>query len=106
MSSRKSPARRNRLLINIGIQVFGQSHYLVPGTVLLNLRSDDNGQTPARIAGANYAVERICIRQDTRRYFSSCDWRAFVTPVVHGNGNEYWAHRGLRGQVVSARDSS
>src|SRR5271170_3646603 len=70
MRSWKSPARRNRLLIYVGVEVLGKRDDFVPPVVFFNLRAHDEGRVAAGIERANRFVEGSGIRLNDLRYFA------------------------------------
>lgn len=102
--SREGPTRRDRLLINIGIEVLGECDDVVPSPVFFNLRTGDDGRVAAQIERTNHFVQRRGIRQHSVIYFASRDRPAFVSPVVHRNREEHRSHGRLHRKVITSRN--
>ena len=58
MRARKGPARRNRFLIHVGVEMFGQRDDVVPRAIFFDLRADDEREIRAAVDRANGSVER------------------------------------------------
>jgi hypothetical protein len=102
MRSRKSPARRNRLLIDVSVEVLGKRDDLVPAVVFFNLRAYDEGGVVAGIERANYFIEGSGVCLNDLRNFAHVQALAFVSPVIHGNGDEDRPHGRLNRKIVAA----
>ncbi len=58
MVARKCPARRNRLGVNVGNQLFGKRHHFAVRAILFDLRAGDQREFLARVDRADYFIER------------------------------------------------
>src|ERR1700730_11218336 len=104
MSARKSPSRSNRLLVDIGTEMFGKRNELVPSAVFFNLSAYDQGRVTAGIERENDFIERSRVRRCAGTYLARCCRGTFVGPIVHGNGYEYRSHGRLHCEVVPPRN--
>ena len=92
------------MLINVHVEMFGKRHDFVPSVVFFNLRADYESGFPRGIERANDFLESSRIRLHDLRNLTRANALAFVSPVIHRNGNKDRPHGRLHGEVVAARN--